>query len=163
VLIGVDMRRQLSKKEFKQILALLEKAGFKRVTDFSLKGAYSRILKKDLEVVYDGNNKVIAVMIHGEIIPFIGSIAYFSGFKRVYVDRGAVKPITNGADIMAPGIRDHDPFSKDDYVVIFLEDVDVPIAVGKALINSTDISERGKVIKNLHYKGDKIWKYVSGG
>jgi len=162
VLIGVEMRRQLSKKEFKQILASLEKAGFKRVADFSLKGAYSIILKKGLEVVYDGDNRVIAVMMHEEIIPFIGSITYFSGFKRVYVDRGAVKSITNGADIMAPGIRDHDPFSKDDYIVIFLKDVDVPIAVGKALINSTDIGKKGKVIKNLHYKGDKIWRYVSG-
>ena len=153
------MRRQLSKKDFRRLLDILEGNGFKLVREVGFKGAYSVVIRRDAELVYSGDDVPLIVKISGHVIPFIGSIDMFSGFKRVYVDSGAVKPITNGADVMAPGIKGGD-FEAGDYVVVFLESLNAPLAVGKALISFSMLGEHGKAIENIHYKGDKIWRYV---
>jgi len=153
------MRRQLSKKDFKHLLEILEGNGFKLIGDVSFKGVYSIVIKRDVELIYSGNNVPLIVKIGAHVVPFIGSVGLFSGFKRVYVDAGAVKPITNGANIMAPGIRGG-CFEAGDYVVVLLESLDTPIAIGKALIGINELGERGKAVENIHYKGDRIWRYV---
>jgi len=155
------MRRQISKKEFKGLLKILEDNGFKLLKDISLKGAYAVALGKNIEVIFSGDDIPLIVSVDKHIIPFIGSINYFSNFRVAYVDRGAVRPITNGADVMAPGIKGGE-FLEGEYVVVFLESVNTPLAIGKALRNSSSLGEKGKAIKNLHYKGDRIWKLVYG-
>jgi len=157
------MRRQLSKKDFKRLLNVLESNGFKLAVDVSFKGAYSVVIKKGLVLVYNSDGKPLIVRVGSHIIPFIGSIDLFSGFKRVYVDSGAVKPITNGADVMAPGIKGGDDFVSGDYLVVKLIKLDVPLAIGKALLDFKSLGEKGKAIKNIHYKGDRVWKYVYEG
>ena len=74
---------------------------------------------------------------------------------------GAVKHILNGADIMAPGIvRIIGDFKKGDLVLVVDEKYGKPLAVCEALYSSEEISKmsKGKVLKNLHYVGDKVWK-----
>jgi len=79
---------------------------------------------------------------------------------HVTVDMGAVPFVTNGADIMAPGIVNLDELiEKGDFVVITEERHGKPLAIGEALYDSKEISamDQGKVIKNIHYVGDKMW------
>lgn len=80
----------------------------------------------------------------------------------VVVDMGAIPYIANGADVMRPGIVTLEgKFEKDDLVIVRDEKHRKPIAVGKALESSENImkAEKGKVVTNLHYVGDKIWKF----
>ena len=78
---------------------------------------------------------------------------------RVVVDKGAIRFLVNGADIMRPGIIKVESFSKGAFVVIVDETVGKAIAVGKALVSSQEMiaTSQGKVIKNIHYVGDELW------
>jgi len=80
--------------------------------------------------------------------------------KKITVDMGAVKFVINGADIMRPGITQiENNIEKDEPIVIVDKNNHKPLAVGIALLNSTEMEEQteGKSIKNIHYIGDEIW------
>jgi len=93
-----------------------------------------------------------------------GVLKYRPEKKHVTIDMGAVKFITNGADVMAPGIVEVDPYIKEGDVVWIRDEINrKPLAIGRALVDAEKMVEeekegrKGKVIKNLHYVGDKIW------
>ncbi len=51
-------------------------------------------------------------------------------------------------------------FSKDDIVCIVEESQNKFLAVGKSLVNSSELDnmDKGEVLKNLHYISDKAWE-----
>jgi len=80
--------------------------------------------------------------------------------KKIVVDKGAIRFVTNEADVMRPGITYIDPsIKKDDIVVIVDENHDRALAIGKALLNADKMEETkaGKVVKNLHTIQDNVW------
>lgn len=80
--------------------------------------------------------------------------------KTVVVDMGAVRFVTNGADIMSPGIVDADgDIVKGDVVVIVDVNNKKPLAIGESLISGPEMveSSKGKAVESLHYVGDDIW------
>ena len=82
--------------------------------------------------------------------------------KRITVDKGAVKFVINGADIMRPGIINiEDNIAEGEYITIIEETHSKPLAIGKALFNTEEMRAKssGKVIDNLHYIGDTIWNF----
>ena len=84
------------------------------------------------------------------------------GGKKVTVDMGAVKFVTNGADIMSPGIVGSDENVKADDVVLIIEETHhKPLAIGIAIITGEEMVENnsGKAIKNIHHIGDEIWNF----
>lgn len=83
--------------------------------------------------------------------------------KKIIVDMGAVKFVVSGADIMRPGIISiESEISSGDFVVVVDVNNKKPLAVGIALFGSSEMQEMkmGKVIKNIHYVGDDVWKSV---
>lgn len=63
---------------------------------------------------------------------------------KVTVDKGAIKHILQGADIMAPGLTSSggcipEGINKNTVVSIFCEGKELPIAVGILLENSNDM------------------------
>lgn len=78
----------------------------------------------------------------------------------VTVDKGAIKFVINGADIMRPGITTCQDFDKDSFIVIIDENYSKPLAIGKSLLSSKELLEStdGKVVLNLHRIGDEIWQ-----
>lgn len=79
---------------------------------------------------------------------------------QVTVDMGAVPYVTNGAHVMAPGVVDVDEsVEKGDFVVITEEQHGKPLAIGETMYSGKEIMkmEEGRVIKNIHYVGDKMW------
>ena len=93
-----------------------------------------------------------------------GTLKYRPEKKHVTIDMGAVKFITNGADVMAPGIVEVDPGIKEGDIVWMRDETNrKPLAIGRALVDAEKMVEeekdrrKGKVIKNIHYVGDKIW------
>ena len=73
---------------------------------------------------------------------------------------GAISYICNGADIMAPGVlRIEGQFDVDDFVLIVDERHSKPLAIGTSVLDSqmAKQTKRGRIAKNLHYVGDKLW------
>lgn len=81
--------------------------------------------------------------------------------RRVIVDMGAVKFVTNGADVMAPGIVDADEkILKGEIVWVCDVNNKKPLAVGEALVSSEEMkkSQKGKAIRTIHWVGDELWE-----
>jgi|TARA_B100001013_G_C24584923_1_gene432247 PUA domain protein len=122
---------------------------------------------KNIKVHYVDNNSQIlmgdgfkVLRLENEFIPFLSEIKLLESFPNVMVDMGAVKFMCNGANVMRPGIKSHTEFSKDEIVCIVEESQHKFLAVGKSLVNSSEMKEmlKGEVLKNLHYISDKYWE-----
>jgi PUA domain protein len=62
---------------------------------------------------------------------------------------------------MRPGIVDIEgAFREGELVVVKDEVYNKPLAIGISLIMSTSINkyEKGRVVENLHYVGDRLWR-----
>jgi PUA domain protein len=84
--------------------------------------------------------------------------------KFVVVDMGAVQFVTNGADVMAPGVVDADKNIKEnDQVWICEERHHKPLAVGIALMNGENMikNRQGKAARIIHYVGDTLWNLTA--
>ena len=82
--------------------------------------------------------------------------------KTVVVDMGAIRFVTNGADVMRPGITQIDPkIKKNDIIQIVDETHNRALAIGKAMFDAKGMESKtsGKVIKNLHTIKDSVWKF----
>jgi PUA domain protein len=93
-------------------------------------------------------------------IPSLKFQIVLDSLPKIIVDMGAIPHVTNGAQIMRPGIKlISDAFSKGDFVVIQDERFRKAIAVGIADLDSETMQAmlKGKAITNLHYVGDEYW------
>lgn len=96
--------------------------------------------------------------------PFLtvrGILKYRPVKRYVTVDMGAVAFVTNGADVMGPGITEADPgIAEGD--LVWIRDVrnGAPLAVGVALRSGEELvgKQPGKAVKTIHYVGDRLWK-----
>lgn len=82
--------------------------------------------------------------------------------KKIVVDKGAIRFVTNGADVMRPGITKIDSSIKmGDIVVIVDENHDRALAIGRAMFDAKQMEDKksGKVVKNLHTIQDDVWKF----
>ena len=105
-------------------------------------------------------------MIHENKIVFTlyGLRRYKPKENFVVVDMGAVKFVTNGADVMSPGIVDADKnIVEGDQVWICDEKHHEPLAVGVAVMNGDKMisEEKGKAVRVIHYVGDLLWNLVA--
>jgi PUA domain protein len=89
-----------------------------------------------------------------------GAMAMKPTKRFVTVDMGAVKFVTNGADVMAPGIVEADPaIMPGDWVWIRDERNKTCLAVGHAIVAGTAmVRGKGKAVKALQHVGDKVWE-----
>ena len=82
--------------------------------------------------------------------------------KKIVVDKGAIRFVTNAADVMRPGITHIEPsIKKGNIVVIVDENHDRALAIGKAMFDAKEMEDKnsGKVVKNLHTIQDNVWKF----
>lgn len=134
-----------------------------------LSGAFGDIAADKVETaafedkeLYLFNESVAFVKDENGLYPFLGG-TYVDSLPKVVVDMGAIRFVCNGADVMAPGITEMDGFESGDLVVIRDVTHGKALAVGIANKSSVEIeaSRKGKVIKNIHYVGDKLWAAAS--
>jgi PUA domain protein len=92
-------------------------------------------------------------------LPFLGKPDILKTFPSVIVDSGSIQFICNGAKVLRPGITCFDAFEKDEIVTIKDEKFQKYLAVGLAIESSkvSESMEKGYVINNLHFVGDKYW------
>ena len=93
-------------------------------------------------------------------LPFLSETGLLEKFPKIVVDVGAIKFVCNGANIMRPGIKKFTEFDKDDIICVVEEAHNKFLAVGKALVSSSEMPTltKGEVIRNLHYISDKYWE-----
>jgi PUA-domain protein len=109
------------------------------------------------------NRKPLFARVNENILPTLIFNEVFSLFPKIVVDMGAVPYVCNGADLMVPGVvQINGDFNTNDFVLIVDERHGKPLAIGVALFDSHVMRKmkRGKIVRNIHYVGDKLWKVL---
>ena len=148
----------LSKKEINQFLHNVLKWLPKEI-ELSTKNI--RIAEID-----DGNSIIIEnnyyfVRKDNEIVPFINMNKILQYFGKITIDKGAIRFICDGANVMRPGIiRFIGDFNSGDIVSVIEEEHEKTLSVGIALCNSSEAKSlnKGIIVKNTHYVGDIFWE-----
>jgi PUA domain protein len=79
----------------------------------------------------------------------------------VTVDAGAVGFVSDGADVMRPGITEaDDDIEAGDLVVVVEETHGKALAVGRALEDGASLTgDSGKVVESIHHVGDELFEF----
>ena len=134
-----------------------------------LLGGYDFVVaKKDLVEVVDDkiiliNKKVNFFFYENRVVPTLHILQTQDLLKKVVVDMGAVPFLVGGADVMRPGIKDIDlTIMKNDFVVVLDMNHKKALCVGIALFSGEEMTKlnTGKVIRNIHFIGDRIWTFI---
>jgi len=155
--LNVKKRYYLKKKRIKEIKQELGEYGSLINNKSSVE-----VLETDEYNYILVNSEPYIIMIDDKPYPTLKAILANEDLenKTVVVDMGAVRFVTNGADIMSPGIVEaDDDIVPGDVVVIVDVNNHKPLAIGESLISGPEMveSSKGKAIKSLHFVGDDIW------
>jgi len=110
--------------------------------------------------IYLINGKPLVASSSGKLFPTLFFNEVFSFLPKIVVDMGAISYVCNGADIMAPGVvQIEGQFDTEDLILIVDERHSKPLAIGLAVLDSKTAKQtkHGKIVKNIHYVGDKFW------
>lgn len=116
----------------------------------------------DVEVVLvDGEPLVAYFEVDEPSLTVRGANATAPSGHLVTVDAGAVSFVSDGADVMRPGIVDvTDDIAAGDIVLIAEETHGKVLAVGRSRVDAEDLlGEQGKVIDSLHHVGDMLYGF----
>lgn len=120
--------------------------------------------------LYAINGEVLFFQNFDELIPSLRFVHKFpEAFPTVQVDRGAIKFVMAGSNIMCPGLTspgaalpDAPGFEKDTFVVVNAENKEAALAIGKLLMSTEDIKSinKGHGVETIHYLGDALWNFA---
>ena len=112
----------------------------------------------DAQIITGEGLKILKI--NEDYLPFLSETEILKKFPNVEVDMGAVKFMCKGANLMRPGIKKFKEFEKGKLVCIVEETHHKFLAVGKAMVSSSELEkmEKGEVIQNIHYISDKFWE-----
>ena len=153
----IKKRKPLSNSEIRELLKELNSLPV-NILPQQIKEAEAIILNDNL-ILYLINKLPLLIKKDNVILPSLFNIKK-NELPLIYVDEGAVSHIINGADIMAPGITHFDNNVKENSLVSIKSPDGSIISIGIVLEGFKEklSIKKGKVIKNLHYKGDKLYK-----
>lgn len=157
--IMIRKRKRMRSKEIKAMSQELEQ--ILGVPVFSEDDPVDMAESSDFNVVFVGSDILGLVVVGKPFLTVRGILKYRPSARAVTVDMGAVPFVTNGADVMGPGITDADEGIQEGDLV-WIRDIKngVPLAIGVALRSGEELKLKngGKAIKTIHYVGDKLWK-----
>jgi len=80
----------------------------------------------------------------------------------VTVDAGAISFVSDGADVMRPGIVEaDDDVTEGDLVTVAEETHGKVLAIGRALVDGEEMTgDSGKVVESIHHVGDDLFEFV---
>lgn len=116
--------------------------------------------------LYSVNGEVILFQHFDDLIPMLRIVhKYPQLFPSVQVDRGAIKFVLSGANVMCPGLTSpgaklpEENLEQDTIVTIYAEGKENALAIGKLTMSTDDIKSKNKGIgiELLHYLGDGLW------
>ena len=106
------------------------------------------------------NGKPLLARSNGDLFPTLLFKELLFVLPKLVVDMGAIPYVCKGADVMVPGVISiKGQFEMNDVVIVVDERHGKTLAVGLALRRSENMKnvKNGKILKNLHYVGDKLW------
>ena len=160
--VKIKNRHRLKNKDIKDILSKLKQTFNSDFFDVrsaveigDIEGYKAILVDNEVDFMYIENRIFFTLR---------GLFKYKPKERFVVVDMGAVKFVTNGADIMAAGIIDADSnIQENDQVWICDEKHHKPLAVGIALISGEEMVSKksDKAVQNIHYIGDGLWNLTN--
>lgn len=117
--------------------------------------------ESDWEVVLVDGGPAIAYFDDEPFLTVRGANAQDPTRRIVTVDAGAVSFVSDGADVMRPGITDADEsIGSGDLVLIVEETHGKVLAVGRSRVDGSELlGAEGKVIDTLHHVGDELYGF----
>ena len=111
-------------------------------------------------VLVDGALDVIQFP-EGPFVTVRGANAHEPTRGVVTVDTGAIQFVSDGADVMRPGIVEaDDAISEGELVVINEESHGKFLGIGRALTDGEDmVGDSGKVVESIHHVGDDLYEF----
>ncbi|MHA2502159.1 MAG: PUA domain-containing protein [Candidatus Kariarchaeaceae archaeon] len=157
-------RESLSSRERKELIARLETILEDPAALLPKKGKTVKHLMDDGNVAYIANNTDLVLIKLGDyIIPSLRIARKVNLIlPKIVVDLGAIKFVTNGADIMRPGITEIDPNIVEGQLIVVVEEKNgAPLCFGVARFDAVDMQrmDSGRVIQNLHYLSDTWFNF----
>eukprot|EP00824_Muranothrix_gubernata_P026240 TRINITY_DN9048_c0_g1_i1.p2 TRINITY_DN9048_c0_g1~~TRINITY_DN9048_c0_g1_i1.p2 ORF type:complete len:186 (-),score=45.56 TRINITY_DN9048_c0_g1_i1:38-595(-) len=104
----------------------------------------------------------------GALFPTLRLLHRFPGLlPRMQVDKGAIRFVLQGAQIMCPGLTspggNMSDVDKDIIVGVFAEGKEHALAVGRMMLSTESVRtvNKGPAIDNIHYLTDGLWQLKS--
>lgn len=115
----------------------------------------------DREVVLVDGDPLVASFDGYLFLTVRGANAYPPEKHVVIVDTGAISFVSDGANVMRPGItKVTDDIESGDLVVVVEETHGKALAIGRAETDGSDmIGDSGKVVDSLHHVGDDLFEF----
>ncbi len=156
-------RHFLKEKETKRfLLEVTQRLG----TDIErLLGSKTRVEVDEIGAIeiFIVNGRPLLARSNGELFPTLTFEELLPLIPKIVVDMGAVPYACKGADVMAPGVvAIEGEFESNDLLMIIDERHGKFLAVGVALFSSEVMktANHGKIVRIIHYVGDKLWSYL---
>lgn len=151
-------RRAMRRKDARRIL---EEA--KGLLTGDSKGILGQAELEDGTEVYFVDDDALLARREGVLFPTLVN-PVVAVLPSAVVDMGAIPFVCNGADVMAPGIKEvHGEFKENDLITVKDITHGKSLAIGVAIVSSLEMREmgKGKAIRNIHHVGDKLWSMIS--
>jgi len=115
----------------------------------------------DREVVLVGGEPLVASFGEDLFLTVRGANEHPPQRHVVTVDSGAISFVSDGANVMRPGITDATgDVEPGDLVVVVEEQHEKALAVGRAETTGDDmVGDSGKVVESLHHVGDDLYEF----
>ena len=115
----------------------------------------------DREVVLVDGEPLVASFDGDLFVTVRGANAHPPTNHVVTVDAGAISFVSDGANVMRPGITAAtDDIEPGDLVVIVEETHRKALAIGRAEADGSDmVGDSGKVVETLHHVGDELYEF----
>ncbi len=161
----VHNRIPLNVKQRKEFVATLSQFLDDPSRIVKKKTAVERIELDENKAIYLSQGAPIAVQVDNFVFPHLNKIVQGLNLTlpMVVVDKGAIRFIVNGADVMRPGIVEIKGDPKQGQVVLVVEETkNSPLALGVILFEKDEIvrKNKGKVIRTLHHLRDDFWNFA---
>jgi PUA domain protein len=156
-------RHLLRKREQKEELDRIERQLRAKVTGLGPDTQFEEGITDDGSRVLLLGGTIAFFELEGKLFPTLRALLDgIVNIPKVVVDMGAVKYVTNGADIMRPGIRSVDDGIMEGSVVAVVDERHgKPLAVGVSTMSSDGLraATSGKVVISKHHVGDDLWEF----
>jgi PUA-domain protein len=116
----------------------------------------------EFDIVLVDGEPIVVYIEEEAFLTVEGANAYPPTKRVVTVDAGAVSFVSDGADVMRPGIVEaNDDIESGDLVAIAEETHGKVLAIGRAKTGGDEmVGDSGKVVESVHFVGDELYEFV---
>lgn len=119
------------------------------------------VVDEETDLVLAEGDPVAVYLEDGPAPTVRGANASDPSKRIVTVDAGAVSFVSDGADVMRPGITEAtDDIESGDLVLVVEETHGKVLAVGRARVSGDELlGDSGKVVDSIHHVGDELYEF----